>query len=311
MALNVKAALAICAGCIAAMSWLVQQVEVRAPGPWPQLVEAQEPLELVLGITSQHSAGHVEPLSWRQGWVQRLARPNAMDREAEANRLTERALALAAPSAAADVYAPALPPLVTPGAEDVVLAESTTDEAAEDGASLVPLAETAVDPPADWATTDSAPAPGTLSFKRYRVARGDTLMRIASREFGGQGREYIAVLLAHNPAVARRGGRLYAGEELVIPDRVAAAAGGTAAAPSLAMVGAAPVRSLAGSTAETEGERVYTIRKNDTLQSIARRLLDDPERWREIQKLNRDLDPRKIVPGMRIKLPPTVRVAAR
>jgi len=56
---------------------------------------------------------------------------------------------------------------------------------------------------------------------------------------------------------------------------------------------------------------VYTIRKNDTLQSIARRLLDDPERWREIQKLNRDLDPRKIVPGMRIKLPPPVRVAAR
>jgi len=311
MALNVKAALAICAGCIAAMSWLVQQVEVRAPGPWPQLVEAQKPLEPVLASASRHFAGNVEPLSWREGWVQRLARPNTMDREAEANRSTGRALALAAPCVAIDVYAPALPPLVTPSADDVVLAESTTDAPADDGLSVAPLAETAVEPPADWATADNDPAPGTFSFKRYRVARGDTLVRIASREYGTQAREYIATLLAHNPAVARRGGRLYAGEELLIPDRATAAAGGTVAAPTLAVAGEVPVRSVAGPTAKTDGERVYTIRKNDTLQSIARRLLDDPERWREIQKLNRDLDPRKIVPGMRIKLPPPVRVAAR
>jgi len=71
----------------------------------------------------------------------------------------------------------------------------------------------------------------------------------------------------------------------------------------------------AGVTAEapvkTGGERWYTIQRNDTLERIAQRYLKDGRRWREIAAMNRALDPHKIVPGTRIKLPPVIRLAQR
>lgn len=49
----------------------------------------------------------------------------------------------------------------------------------------------------------------------------------------------------------------------------------------------------------------YTVQPGDTLSGIARKVLGDAERWREIHALNRDLipNPHLIQPGMVLKLP--------
>ena len=53
-----------------------------------------------------------------------------------------------------------------------------------------------------------------------------------------------------------------------------------------------------------EPVRTYTIRKSDTLWSIAKRRLGSGRRWKEIVAVNPGLDPTKLQPGQTIKLPP-------
>jgi nucleoid-associated protein YgaU len=60
----------------------------------------------------------------------------------------------------------------------------------------------------------------------------------------------------------------------------------------------------ASSGGETATERWYTIRGSDSLASIARDVLKDSRRWRELADVNGLRDPNKIIPGMRLKLPP-------
>jgi len=50
--------------------------------------------------------------------------------------------------------------------------------------------------------------------------------------------------------------------------------------------------------------RKYTVRRQDTLWSIAVRHLGDGKRWKEIQAANAGLDPAKLTPGQVITLPP-------
>ena len=49
--------------------------------------------------------------------------------------------------------------------------------------------------------------------------------------------------------------------------------------------------------------RTYTVRKKDTLWSIAKRHLGDGQRWKDIVAANPGLDPQKLMPGQTIKLP--------
>jgi nucleoid-associated protein YgaU len=49
--------------------------------------------------------------------------------------------------------------------------------------------------------------------------------------------------------------------------------------------------------------RTYEVRAKDTLSSIAKRELGSSALWREIKKLNPGIDPRKMQPGMKIKVP--------
>jgi len=49
--------------------------------------------------------------------------------------------------------------------------------------------------------------------------------------------------------------------------------------------------------------RTYTIKKADTLWSIAVRFLGDGKRWKEIVDENPGLDPRKLKPGQTVRLP--------
>lgn len=51
--------------------------------------------------------------------------------------------------------------------------------------------------------------------------------------------------------------------------------------------------------------RTYTVRKGDTLYSLARRFYNDERRWRDIWQANRDKlpDPNRLAVGMTLVLP--------
>lgn len=51
------------------------------------------------------------------------------------------------------------------------------------------------------------------------------------------------------------------------------------------------------------GGGTYVVRSGDTLEAIALRALGDRGRWREIQRLNGDLDPRRLHVGQKLALP--------
>jgi len=64
------------------------------------------------------------------------------------------------------------------------------------------------------------------------------------------------------------------------------------------------VTGSASSTAQSAG-RSYTVVKGDSLSKIAKALLGDAKRWREIHELNRDVidNPDLIYPGQVFKIP--------
>jgi hypothetical protein len=51
--------------------------------------------------------------------------------------------------------------------------------------------------------------------------------------------------------------------------------------------------------------RWYEVKPNDTLSTIAQDRLGSSSRWREIKKLNGNVDPQKMRAGSRIKVPRT------
>lgn len=292
MALNVKAAMLLCMGFIGAMSWVANQVELPR-------IEVASPLGRGTPVDFARTLGSAAALTEgdadrRAAWARQLGRPNAMDAQAEMNRGTNVTLAVWSPSDPVIEVLPAatLPPLV--GVEpQVALAAATPSEAADVTPPPVELAT--ADPEADHAVAASRrPA------RSYRVARGDTLTGIARRHWNSDDRRLVALLVEANPHLSnRKHGRILVGEELVIPD---------AATVTNVLTGPTPAQTAAAPPA-TSGDQWYTIRRNDTLASIAERFLNDPRRWREIADLNGQLDPHKIVPGRRIKLPPLIRLA--
>jgi N-acetyl-anhydromuramyl-L-alanine amidase AmpD len=65
------------------------------------------------------------------------------------------------------------------------------------------------------------------------------------------------------------------------------------------------LKSKDGTPSTAAAKSSYTVASGDTLFAIARRLLGDGTRWREIYNLNQDIlkDPNKIYPGQTLKLP--------
>lgn len=56
-------------------------------------------------------------------------------------------------------------------------------------------------------------------------------------------------------------------------------------------------------TSDKPAGRWYEVRSRDTFTSIAQRELGSSQRWTEIKSLNKDVDPAKIRPGMKLRLP--------
>jgi nucleoid-associated protein YgaU len=304
MALSVKLAMLISFGAVGVISWVVQVVDppqVRRPLPFVvtdvrgRLVAGPHAPGLVLGAQADR----------RSGLARQLQHVNPLDAQATENRVNGPALALAPPAQLppGDDQPAMLPPLVCadgPGAGNGDLL-AVAEAAPADSQEIVLIA-------GGEAATETGPAPAA-SARTLRAAKGDTLLKIAAREYGQKDARLTQLLSEANPQLKARGNRVRAGEELVIPDAAAAqrwlVAGREAASPTVATA------TEGGPKTATADARWYTIQKNDSLQRIAQQQLKDSGRWREIQNLNRTLNPSRIQPGTRIKLPPVLKVVQR
>jgi nucleoid-associated protein YgaU len=303
MVLNMKAAVMICAACIAGMSWFLHGVgprEMEIPSP---LVAGETVPQIALAPVEEW-APPPEPTTWRTELAGRFERPSPVAQREDAIDAVPDMLPVAdlEPVEQEVTAVGFLPPL--PSSPDVE-ADASTDVVVAESEPELPETVVAEALPAEQPEWEPA-------VRRYLVVRGDTLTRIARRECGSRDYRLIKLLMALNPAVEERDGHVLRGERVFLPDPQTAEA-------MLAVLDENG-RDLAGALAvargdlglsESAGERWYTIQRNDSLVSIARRYLDDAERWREILELNRQLrlKPNRIYPGVRIKLPPVVRVA--
>jgi len=316
MALSGKVALLTSLAFIFGMSCLVSQVaHPIVEQPTPLIVRSPG---LSGGLSAGWAADVDSPRSRRGAALEvvgRFERSSALAGGPRQHQQDGEALVVAQASPLAyELAEPELPPLHVPAAPVV----AWVDEPAEEPPALAgpgsPVMTMTSVPEAIVANVSSSGArllaalrpgweadetgdavasggPAASAMKQYEVRRGDSLIKIMRREWNRDDEDSLKVLLAANPQIAERRDRIYAGEVLNIPDPDSARA-----APTVAQVGAA-------GSAERVGIRWYTVRKRDSLAGIARRLLSDPERWREIAQLNQLRNAHKILPGMRIKLP--------
>ncbi len=132
--------------------------------------------------------------------------------------------------------------------------------------------------------------------KTYTVEAGDRLIDIARDEYG-DGRLWKAIVAA-NPDLEDPD-RLLVGQKIRIPtlDEARRLLGGAAPAAELKPATRAEKSPVGGTT--------YVVGEGDSLIKIARHVLGDAARWKEIYELNRDRleSPDLIRPGMELRLP--------
>lgn len=130
----------------------------------------------------------------------------------------------------------------------------------------------------------------------HTIAPGDTLIFIAGQYYFDENL-WPAIKLA-NPDIDEN--RLKIGQKLVIPSE----------AQAKRMLGktssARPVARAESKQTATGGERIYVVEDGDSLAKIARNVLGDARRWKEIYELNKDKlkSPDHIEVGMKLKMPP-------
>lgn len=120
------------------------------------------------------------------------------------------------------------------------------------------------------------------SFAKHTVAPGESLAKISRKYYG---KETVWKKLAEFNAIEDPL-KLRTGAVLVIP-----------------LSGNAPQTSVSQDVrgpARKAGE--YSVKRGDSLYSIAKNLLGDPQRWTELAALNGIDDPKKLKPGMMLKL---------
>ncbi|MCK6485344.1 MAG: LysM peptidoglycan-binding domain-containing protein [Phycisphaerae bacterium] len=152
-------------------------------------------------------------------------------------------------------------------------------------------------------TTPTAPA-APRKPRIHVVQENESLSQIAQQYYGDSTR-YRDILKA-NPEIKNEH-KLRIGDRLLIPDESNAAE--------------TPMASTSPATRTEDAARkvrTHVVRDNDTLYDIARRLLGDGERWRDLHRWNRKVigpDETKLRKGMVLKLeedpPPASRPTAR
>lgn len=323
MPLNVKLALLMSVGVIAGFFYALQGIDSRT-------LSLPSPLASTAGAAPGNTRMRLptsDPASRRLNTPSPVAeRPFATGGASPSHVET---IARAAPTPA---------PLLPPRSPD---ANSTPDADHSLEIADRPVLLTAVRPPTE--PVSAAPEVTTLpptarasaiipiktepgdSARRYTVKPGDTLVRIARRELQSGSPEAVQRILDANPALKARPDRVLVGTELVMPDTGNAAKPPVADTASRARVAGPPrnheparvadARFKAAAQAdativEPRGPRTYTVRPNDSLRSIAAKVLKDSARWRELAKLNAISNGDRIRAGTVLRLPPE-RVASR
>jgi nucleoid-associated protein YgaU len=332
MALSVKVALMTCLGFIFGMSWLVSLVaRPMVDMPTPLVVRGlgggAGGSAALVAETEKRSARPAAPVVV----TGRFARSSPLEIDAQTGEPNSDSVVLVEASYPdSDLEIVSLPPLYVPQAPVIARADEPADaptalagagssvmtitsipeaiiaDAPARGARMLATLVSATEPTESVAQrqADANAGAAARAAREYEVKQGDTLVKIMRREWNSDDAELMNVLLAANPDVARRRNLIYPGEVLSIPvlqwPQHAQAVERTGAG-----AGSGGRGSLSGSDGEA-GVRWYTIRERDSLASIARRLLNDEGRWREIARLNEMPNAHRILPGTRIKLPPPV-----
>lgn len=134
----------------------------------------------------------------------------------------------------------------------------------------------------------SRPA-GGAAVETHRVQPGDTFSQLAVRYYGSAG--FTQFLIGANPQ-AGDPNRLAIGTIISIPPRPAPTESATARA--------------SNQPGRTSSSRTYTVRSGDSFYAIARDVLGDASRWRELYELNKKLvggDPKSLQVGHVLQLP--------
>ena len=150
----------------------------------------------------------------------------------------------------------------------------------------------------------------TIPEREYTVAEGDLLYRIARREYGDG--ELWRKVAAYNPGKVGPDGQLRVGTKIKLPAKE------TLVGPSKAPPKALPISDVTRlakdspakkadvpSAKQAAKTRSYTVKKGDTLGTIAMRELGTTKRANEILDLNRNLikNPNAVPLGVTIRLP--------
>ncbi|MFO0838415.1 MAG: LysM peptidoglycan-binding domain-containing protein [Phycisphaerae bacterium] len=207
----------------------------------------------------------------------------------------------------APVTTPAASPpgaITSPAAPPVSVAPRRDDQ---------PMTPARPSPPSTGSTTRPAGGDG-----KYTIKAGDTYGVIAKAEYGDE-RLWAAIEVA-NPGVDPK--RLRIGQVINLPPKEkvrASSAGATPTSPAPSKPDAKPPTSqpaksgttppstiTPGATTRPAARATYVVADGDTLMSIARNVLKDESRWKEILELNKDKlsSPEKLMEGMEIRLPP-------
>lgn len=216
------------------------------------------------------------------------------------------------------ISAPLNPPGTIPGSRvETPSARDDSNAARQAGAQPAPGPLT---PPI--ARTDAPPAVDSMSRlvnssgsvgsnTTYAVKESDTLSDIARETYGDE--KYWKAILEANPGLEPN--RLFVGKKLILPPKEAVLAGKARPATP-----APAATTPTGKASTVAGERLaagkptgparsaratYRVGSGDTLIRIARDVLKNEDRWREIWELNKDrLKSADILPvGFELKLP--------
>lgn len=189
----------------------------------------------------------------------------------------------------------------TPGASPATPTNTTIN---------VPPPRTPTTPAAAGSANSAGAAPGGNTVSTHTVSEGETLSSIAKAYYGDA--KYWSAIVAANPKINPN--RLKLGQVLNMPARADVIAGTVRppAAPDKREAGGATSRPAPAARPEPRttaapavAPATYKVGRGDTLTSIARNVLKDGNRWREIYELNKDklASPDDLEEGMELKLP--------
>jgi nucleoid-associated protein YgaU len=184
------------------------------------------------------------------------------------------------------------------------------EKAAPSKPSVVELTQETPASPATKTATAVKPTPSAAKGRTHVVAPGDSAFKLA-RQYLGDGKYWKQIKEA-NPKAFANDAELKVGTEIVIPEVRPAAPKSVPATPAtkasptrLAQAPTATSKELAIKGREPSKNKQYTIRKGDTLHTIAKRELGSSGRVDEIMRMNRGVikDPTTLPLGVAIVLP--------